>query len=82
MFYLTENGRRRPQSECQVEVERDIGRAADIFVEYQGFDGVGAANNWRGLHAQNPITALTISWSSVSLGRLPILRWELATRFG
>jgi hypothetical protein len=45
MFYLTENGRRRPQSECQVEVERDIGRAADIFVEYQGFDGVGAANN-------------------------------------
>ena len=45
IFYLTDNGRRRPLSECQVEFERDVGKAADVFVEYQAFDGVGLANN-------------------------------------
>lgn len=45
VFYLSDNGRRRAQGECQIEIERDIGKATDVFLEYQGFDGVGRANN-------------------------------------
>jgi hypothetical protein len=45
VFVLTENGRRKPVGECQVELEREIGEHNDAFVEFQGFDGVGPANH-------------------------------------
>jgi hypothetical protein len=45
VFDLTENGRRKPIGECQVEWEREIGERNDAFVEFQGFDGVGPANH-------------------------------------
>jgi hypothetical protein len=45
VFGLTENGRRKPIGECQVELEREIGRRDDAFVEFQGFDGVGPADH-------------------------------------
>jgi len=45
VFDLTENGRRKPIGECQVEFEREIGKGDDAFVEFQGFDGVGPANH-------------------------------------
>jgi len=45
VFDLTENGRRKPVGECQIELEREIGERDDAFVEFQGFDGVGSANH-------------------------------------
>jgi len=44
-FDLTEDGRRKPVGECQIELEREIGKRDDAFVEFQGFDGVGPANH-------------------------------------
>ena len=45
VFDISENGRRKPVGECQVELEREIGSRDDAFVEFQGFDGVGPANH-------------------------------------
>jgi hypothetical protein len=44
-FYLTEDGRRRPIGECQVELQREIGERDEAFVEFQGFDGAGPADH-------------------------------------
>jgi hypothetical protein len=45
VFDLTEDGLRKPVGECQIELEREIGKRDDAFVEFQGFDGVGPANH-------------------------------------
>jgi hypothetical protein len=37
VFDLTENGGRKPVGECQVELEREIGKRDDAFVEFQAY---------------------------------------------
>ena len=45
IFDLTDNRRRRPVGQCQVEIEREIGKRLDGFAEFQGFDGVRTPNH-------------------------------------
>jgi hypothetical protein len=45
VFYLTEDGRRRTQGENQIELEKDVNRRTDLFLEYQSFFGDGPVSN-------------------------------------
>jgi hypothetical protein len=45
VFYLTDDRRRRTQGENQIELEKDLNRRTDLFLEYQSFFGDGPVNN-------------------------------------
>jgi hypothetical protein len=61
VFYLTENSQRRPQGECQIEVEQEIGKS-DVFFEYQGFHGAPPTTRRKSAEATSsgPTSASTI----------------------